>query len=78
MVDLIVNDKESVMRHLEDPDRDGWILGVMPADVQFKLVTCLLCINGGVNARIISMLTFLALELFNTVASIATPCSVKA
>lgn len=51
MVNEVVNNQESVMRHLENPNRDMGILGIVFGNVQFKQVSCFLRINGGINAR---------------------------
>ena len=52
MIYPIINDEESVMGHLEDPNRNRRILGIMFSNVQFKLVARFLRIDGRLHARL--------------------------
>ena len=50
MIDLVVDDKESVVRLVEGLDVYGCILGVMPGQVELELRGDLLGINGSLHS----------------------------
>ena len=51
MIYPVINDEESVMGHLEDPNRNRRILGIMFRNIQFELVARFLRIDGRIHAR---------------------------
>ena len=52
MIYQIINDEESVMGHLEDPDRNRRILCIVLSNVKFELVTRFLSVDGCIYARL--------------------------
>ena len=50
MVDVIVDDKEPIVRLIERLDVDGRILGVVTGKIQLQLLRDLLGIDGGRNS----------------------------
>ena len=49
MIDIIINNKETIVRLIEFKYRYGWILGIVLGYIQHKLLSCILGINFGYN-----------------------------